>query len=83
VLIRLLVLARLLTLAGHLMLGVPVADVLVGVRVVMLTRPLRTGSSRSVSTARGVSALLGVLAHLLVLILFVTSTASPTALVFP
>jgi hypothetical protein len=83
VLSRLLVLTRLLVVAGLLdgllVLGVPVADVLVGVGVVMLTRPLGTGSPRPVPAARSMSALLLVVAHLLVLVLSVTPSASPSA----
>jgi hypothetical protein len=72
--------SSLTVLAGFLMLGVSVADVLMLVRLVMLARPLRFASSGSVSFARGLSCSLLPVGHLFVLVLSVTSTASPTAL---
>lgn len=70
----------LLLLARLLVLRVSVAHVLVLVGLVMLRRPLVTSASGSVSSPRGVSALL-VVAHLVVLLLSVLATTSPTALI--
>lgn len=73
--------AAALLLTGLLVLGVAVSDVLVSVGLVMLSRPLRTGPARSVAATGGVSGPPLAVAHLLVLILSVTATASPTALI--
>lgn len=66
---------------GLPVLGVSVADALVIVGLVVLARPLRTGSPGPVPTVRGVSGPFLSVGHLLVLALSVTSAASPTALI--